>query len=242
MQEIWKDISGYEGYYQVSNLGNVKSMKRIVKRKNNGTGNLPLKSRILSPTTYPKGYKKVALRKNNMSKYFFIHRLVAEAFIPNPNNYPYVNHKDENPSNNHSDNLEWCTNEYNMSYGTLGHRISLAKSKQVFQFDLNGNLLNAFYGVNEASRITNISSSSITNCCKGASKSAGGFLWSFSKKVKLSKYKQIKIVKKYDKNYILIKTYHSMREAEKEEKICTQTFNKYANKDIMYKGFYWELI
>lgn len=242
MQEIWKDISDYKGYYQVSNFGNVKSMERIVERKNNGTGNLPLKSRILSPTTYPKGYKKVTLRKNNISKSFFIHRLVAEAFIPNPNNYPYVNHKDENPSNNHSDNLEWCTNEYNMSYGTLGHRISLAKSKQVFQFDLSGNLLNVFYGVNEASRITNISSSSITNCCNETSKSAGGFLWSFSQKMKLPKYKQIKIIKKYDKNYILIKTYQSMREAEKEEKICAQTFNKYANKGVMYKGFYWELI
>lgn len=180
MQEIWKDISGYEGYYQVSNLGNVKSMERIVERKNNETGNLPLKSRILSLNTYPKGYKKVTLRKNNTSKSFFVHRLVAEAFIPNPNNYPYVNHKDENPSNNHSDNLEWCTNEYNMSYGTLGYRISLAKSKQVFQFDLDGNFLNIFYGVNVASRITNISSTSIVNCCNGASRSAGGFLWSFS--------------------------------------------------------------
>ena len=242
MQEIWKDISGYEGYYQVSNLGNVKSMERMVERKNNETGNLSLKSRILSLNTYPKGYKKVTLRKNNTSKSFFGHRLVAEAFIPNPNNYPYVNHKDENPSNNHSDNLEWCTNEYNMSYGTLGYRISLAKSKQVFQFDLDGNFLNTFYGVNVASRITNISSTSIVNCCNGASRSAGGFLWSFSRKVKLPEYKQAKIIKKYDKNHILIKTYHSMREADKEEKICAQTFNKYAIKNIMYKGFYWELI
>ena len=110
-----------------------------------------------------------------------------------------------------------------MSYGTLGHRISLAKSKKVFQFDLDGNFLNTFYGITAASRITDISSTSITNCCHGTSKSAGGFLWSFSKKVKVPKYKQTKIVKK-------------------EEKICSQTFNKYANKDIMYKGFYWELI
>ena len=242
MKEIWKDILGYEGYYQVSNFGNVKSMDRIVERKNNGTGNLPLKSRILSLNTYPRGYKRVTLRKNNISKSFFVHRLVAEAFIPNPNNYPYVNHKDENPSNNHSDNLEWCTNEYNMSYGTLGHRISLAKSKKVFQFDLDGNFLNTFYGITAASRITDISSTSIRNCCHGTSKSAGGFLWSFSKKVKVPKYKQTKIVKKYDKNHILIKTYRSMSEAKKEEKICSQTFNKYANKDIMYKGFYWELI
>ena len=131
MKEIWKDILGYEGYYQVSNFGNVKSMDRIVERKNNGTGNLPLKSRILSLNTYPRGYKRVTLRKNNISKSFFVHRLVAEAFIPNPNNYPYVNHKDENPSNNHFDNLEWCINEYNIRNGKLGQRISLAKLNRV---------------------------------------------------------------------------------------------------------------
>lgn len=242
MQEIWKDIPGYEGYYQVSNLGNVKSMKRVVERKNNGTGNLPLKPKLLSPTTYPTGYKKVTLCKNDKRKYLFVHRLVAEAFIPNPNHYPYVNHKDENPSNNHVNNLEWCTNEYNMNYGTIGYRISLSKSKQVFQYDLNGNLLNIFYGASEAQRLTQISLSSILNCCKGTSKSAGGFLWSFSDKVKLPKYKQIKIVKKYSKEHILLKIYHSMREVEKQEKICSQTINKYANKNILYKGFYWELL
>lgn len=242
MKEIWKDIPNYEGLYQVSNLGNVKSVKRIVSRAKNGTGDLPLKSRILSPTTYPKGYKKVTLRKNNESKYFFVHRLVAEAFIPNPNNYPYVNHKDENPSNNFSNNLEWCTNEYNMSYGTLGHRISLSKSRRVFQFDFNGNLLNSYYGISEASRLTKIPISSIFSCCNGINKSAGGFIWSFFEKAEMPKYKQIKIVKKYDTNHILLKTYNSMREAEKMEKISSQTLNKYANSNTIYKGFYWELI
>lgn len=182
MREIWKDIPNYEGLYQVSNLGRVKSLPRTVIRTHNGTGDLLLKSRILSPSTYPKGYKKVTLRKNNKSKYFFVHRLVAEVFIPNPNNYPHVNHKDENPSNNDFRNLEWCTNDYNMSYGTLGYRISKAKSKSVFQYDLKGNFINFFDSTQKACDETGISRSGIQNCCNGISKSAGGFLWSRSKK------------------------------------------------------------
>lgn len=103
--EEWKDITGYEGLYQVSNLGRVRRSGKILKGGYNN-----------------KGYHTINLCKNGISKSFFVHRLVAIAFIPNPNNFPIVNHKDENPKNNCVDNLEWCTKSYNATYGTAKER------------------------------------------------------------------------------------------------------------------------
>jgi len=114
MIEEWKDIKGYEGYYQVSNLGRVRSMPRTIHRKK--FGNVYVKCHILK-STESFGYKYVSLCKGSQKR-LRIHRLVAEAFIPNPDNLPQVNHKDEDKSNNRADNLEWCTQEYNQSYGT----------------------------------------------------------------------------------------------------------------------------
>lgn len=113
MKEMWKDIPGYEGLYQVSNLGNIRSLKYA-------GGN---KVKLLKQAT-TNGYKQVQLSKNGKGKNHLVHRLVAIAFIPNPNNLPVVNHKDENPSNNNVDNLEWCTQEYNINYGTRNERAS----------------------------------------------------------------------------------------------------------------------
>lgn len=108
MKEIFKDILGYEGLYQVSNLGNVKSMYT---------------NKILSAATKKRGYQYVNLYKDKLSKMHQIHRLVATAFIPNPNNLPIVNHKDEDPTNNKAENLEWCTHTYNINYGTATKKI-----------------------------------------------------------------------------------------------------------------------
>lgn len=117
MKEIWKDIKGYEGLYQVSNLGRVKSLKRILKHKTTYGGIYTVKGKILKPKE-DKGYYRYSLSNNGKNKLFFAHRLVAEAFIPNPQHYLIVNHKDENPHNNKADNLEWCTIKYNVTYGT----------------------------------------------------------------------------------------------------------------------------
>lgn len=112
--EIWEDVKGYEGYYQVSNMVRVKSM-RVLKTPKNGVK--CRKSAFLSTkTTHDKQYVLVALCRDGEKKHIQVHRLVAEAFIPNPKNLPCVNHKDENPSNNRADNLEWCTSEYNFQY------------------------------------------------------------------------------------------------------------------------------
>ena len=112
MEEIWKDISGFNGKYKISNFGRVKSFH------NN-------KELMLKPSVSHYGYPRVTLYYNGISKYYEIHRLVALYFIPNINNLPCVNHKDENKLNNHADNLEWCSILYNVNYGTRNERISV---------------------------------------------------------------------------------------------------------------------
>ena len=109
-QEVWKDIKGYEGLYQINNFGKVKSLKKYAGRSFR-------KEKILKEYIDKDGYIKVILCKNNKTRFLSIHRLLAEAFIPNPNNFPQINHKDEDKSNNSLENLEWCTCKYNINYG-----------------------------------------------------------------------------------------------------------------------------
>lgn len=116
--EEWKDIKGFEGLYQISSFGRVKSLARIIKRNYN---NYTVKEKILK-LGESKGYKQVCLCKDKRIYWKQVHRLVAEAFINNPNNYPCINHKDENPSNNSVTNLEWCTYSYNNTYNNLAKR------------------------------------------------------------------------------------------------------------------------
>ena len=118
MEEIWRPIEGYEGLYEISSYGRVKSLEKY--RFNNGGIQL-LKEKIMKPLDY-NGYKNVNLWKNGSKKKEYVHRLVAKSFIPNPDNLREVNHKDENPSNNMVENLEWCDHRYNMNYGTLKER------------------------------------------------------------------------------------------------------------------------
>lgn len=163
--EVWKDIDGYEGY-QVSNLGRVRSFK-------NG------KVRILKPSSDKCGYLIVNLCKNSSSKSCRVHRLVAQAFIPNPNNLPQVNHKDENPSNNIVSNLEWCDAKYNINYGTRNEKTS----KVVIQIDKNTNVvINIFPSTREAERQTGYGHGYICDCCKGKYKTAYGYKWKYQQK------------------------------------------------------------
>ena len=113
--EEWRSIPGYEGLYEVSNLGRVRSVERCDRF------NRKIVSKILKPN-YVSGYLRVGMYKNKTFKYYLIHRLVAQAFLPNPDNLPEVNHKDEDKSNNRVDNLEWCDRSYNMNYGTVQQR------------------------------------------------------------------------------------------------------------------------
>lgn len=123
MKEVWKDIPNYEGLYQASNYGKIKSFDKVVRTLNQygKESTRIIKGKILIPSG--KKYLKVALFKNNKRKYYSVHRLIAITFIPNPNKLPQVNHIDENKHNNKVDNLEWCTSKYNCNYGNRNNKI-----------------------------------------------------------------------------------------------------------------------
>ena len=169
MEEEWRDIKDYEGKYQVSNLGRVKSLN--YHRDN--------REQILNTNSDRYGYLKVILYKNGKGKSYTIHKLVAEAFIPNPNNYPIINHKDENKQNNRVDNLEWCTYQYNNTYGTrlerASKKISGAKSSTARKVECITTGIQ-FKTIKEASKYYKISNTHIGQCCKGERKSAGKYM------------------------------------------------------------------
>jgi hypothetical protein len=173
-EEIWKDIEGYEGLYQVSNLGRVKSLERKVNGK---WGKMKIKEKILVAVNDKDGYKIVTLCKGGKQKVGKIHRLVAKTFISNPNNFLYINHKDENKSNNNVDNLEWCTAKYNTNYGTNLKKIIEKKLKPVLQYNLDGNLIAEYRSMSDAYKTTNISH--IYDCCNKKLKTCGGYIWRY---------------------------------------------------------------
>ncbi len=172
MEELWQDIPGFEGCYQVSNLGRVKSFRKWK------TAHSP-DEYILKNYLSDNGYYQVTLYNGNVRKKFLVHRLVASAFIPNPDNLPHINHKDEDPSNNAASNLEWCTPLYNNRYGTAKFRTMMSRGKPVKQFLINGEWIATYRNSKIASMITNIPRQHITNCITGIIQSAGGFIWKY---------------------------------------------------------------
>ena len=179
-KEVWKDIKDYEGLYQVSNLGNVKSIDKIIKRKNGIEQHF--KEKIINK--WNSNYAYVNLSKNGKGKTYTIHRLVAQAFIDNPNNYPCVNHKDENKKNNNVNNLEWCDYKYNNNYNFKMNKIrdkliNGKLSKKVIQYDMNDNLIKLWKSTMQIERCLNYKNQSISNCCKGKQKTAYGYKWKY---------------------------------------------------------------
>ena len=159
--EHWRAIAGYEGLYEVSDQGRVKSLN--YKRTRN--------EKILKPIKHTGGYFQVILHKDGKVKNTLVHRLVADAFIPNPNNLKTVNHKDEVKTNNVASNLEWMSQADNKRY-------SANKSVQMFDKS-TGELLATFPSICEAWRVTGIANPSISACCLGKRKSAGGYVWKY---------------------------------------------------------------
>ena len=174
MDEIWKDIKGYEGLYQGSNWGRAKSLDRYVKGK--GHSLQFKKGRILKPMKDNNGYLFVRLSKDGKHTTFNIHRLVAEHFLDNPNNYKEVNHKDENKTNNVVTNLEWCDRKYNCNYGTRTEKCS----KKVYQYTLDGQFVKEWSSTMECGRNGYIQQA-ISACCNGKQKAHKGFIWSYNK-------------------------------------------------------------
>lgn len=159
MSEIWKEIKGYEGLYQVSNLGRVRSLRY---------------NKILKPCVSKTGYEYVLLvDRNSHNKNHRLHRLVAMTFLPNPENLPQVNHKDENKLNNCADNLEWCTAGYNTSYGTGIRRRVVSVSKPCVCLETGV----VYSSASEASRQTGIMC--VVDCCRGKHHTAGGYHWEY---------------------------------------------------------------
>ena len=206
--EIWLDIKGYDGKYQVSNLGRVKSLNY----------NKTKKEKLLKPKINNTKYPYVILCKDRVKKTLKIHRLVAETFIPNPNNYPCVNHIDENKFNNTSNNLEWCTIKYNNNYGKRKENISLKNSKKIYQFDLQGKFIKEWVGATQVEKKLGIKHQNISNCCAKKNKSAGGFIWSYTKKININEYKQKlkKPILQYNLNGNFIREWESARQIQKE--------------------------
>lgn len=179
VNEIWKDIEGYNGLYQISNLGNVKSVERYRKGKNNSAVYVP--EYLLKGKIDKDGYINVALctGKHKTMKFYRIHRLVAMAFIPNPNNLPVVNHKNEDKQDNRVENLEWCTVQYNTMYGTGRLRTSMKQGRAVEQLDLDGNVIETFYSMCVASKMTGVPQPNIHKVCNGDRRTAGGYKWRY---------------------------------------------------------------
>jgi hypothetical protein len=171
MDEIWKDIKGYEGTYKVSNFGNIISFKRQ-------------NPKLLTKVINSDRYYVVNLTKDGKTKLFTVHKLVLGAFIPNEKNLPVINHKDENKLNNNINNLEWCTYEYNHNYGSRNLRTGISQrnrkdSKKVIQYDLKMNFIREWPSLGEIQRTFGYPTSNISKCCKGKSKLAYGYIWKF---------------------------------------------------------------
>lgn len=173
IMEIWRNVIEYENLYQVSNEGRVKSLNYKKTKK----------EKILKQYIDNCGYLFVTLSNKGKTKSFKIHRLVAETFIPNPQNLPCVNHKDEDKTNNKVENLEWCTYEYNNNYGTRNKRISekglnKKNSKIVYQYTLDGKLIAIYHSTRECGR-QGFDQPNVQRCCRHKQKTYKGYRWSF---------------------------------------------------------------
>ena len=197
--EIWKDIPNYEGYYQVSNLGRIKSIKRKVKYQNSFRN---VKEKIKGTFIGKQGYERVELSKNKINKKYNVHRIVANVFIPNPLNKETVNHINGIKTDNRVENLEWATKSENILHA---YKTGLSKNsekqrnavklyckenkiKPIIQLDLDGNFIKEWKSATEVMNVLNINRKSISNCIRKQSKTAGGFKWTTKEQMEANQY------------------------------------------------------
>lgn len=186
-KEIWRDVKGYENIYQVSNLGRVKSLERVV---NGRWGKYSVKSKLLTNYVSKSGYNVVSLSKDGKVAYKKVHRLVANAFIPNPNNFPQVNHKDEVKTNNtvilnedgsvdfDKSNLEWCTITYNLNYGSRSIKAAKTNSKKVYQYTIDGVLVKVWDSLKDVVK-GGFNNRGVGQVATRKRKTSGGYIWKY---------------------------------------------------------------
>ena len=179
MTTEWRPVKGYEGLYEVSNKGEVRSLPRQVSMTMKGVQTTSFRpGKVLRPQKTPLNYQQVVLSKDNRQRHKLVHRLVAEAFIPNPNNLPQINHLDECPGNNRVENLEWCTAKENGSYGKRPSKYM----RKVEQYSLQGEKIATYRSLAEAAAAVGCSYTHISHCCKEGTKekTAKGFIWKYA--------------------------------------------------------------
>lgn len=172
-KEVWRDIEGYEGLYQVSNMGRVKSLGR-----KDRFGRV-IKERILEPAVTHNGYLRVGLHIDGKRKMLRVHRLVCEAFHENPDNKSEVNHVNEDKTDNRACNLEWSTRTENCNHGSRNERVAKALSKPIGQFSLDGKLIKVWQSACEARRQTGFDQGYVGAVARGKFKQAYGFIWKY---------------------------------------------------------------
>jgi len=180
-KEIWKDVGGYEGYYMVSSIGNIKGLSRRVASKNKSTR--IVRGRIFNLCVNAYGYPYFLLRRKGSYRVGTVHRIVALAFIPNPGNKRTVNHINGIKTDNRVENLEWATyaenNKHASDIGIRKHYAGCTTALPIVQYDMEGNFIKEWESGNQAAISLKINNTSIGKCCKGKSQTAGGFKWKY---------------------------------------------------------------
>ena len=173
MSEEWRDVVGYEGLYQVSDQGRVKSLER------KDCLGRTVKERILKPGVVSSGYLMISLCTGGKQKMFSVHRLVCQAFHENPDNKPQVNHINEDKADNRACNLEWCTCKQNLNHGSRNERAAKARSKPVGQYTRYGDLVKVWPSAIEVQRQAGFSQGNVSAAARGKLKTAYGFIWKY---------------------------------------------------------------
>lgn len=239
MKETWRPVVGYESYYKVSSYGRIYSTRL---------------RRVLRGGCRPNGYMYFGAFADGGRKNVQIHRAVAEAFIPNPRNLPFVNHKDENPQNNRVDNLEWCTCLYNANYGTAKLRTAVQLAKPITVYDQDGNYIDSYLSVADVAKQFGVSTGNVVDCCKNRIAITHGFIFAYDflspeeLKSRIEKHGRNvvgrwvgKMVNQYTQQGELIATYPSIRMASKATGFSVTSLRRCCNKGgSVSHGYRWE--